>query len=96
MAEHRPVLRGFEPESQQPCLKYGDTISLIPEGVNGLAAFAGGRDGRAWIEILDDSVNIPPNLRDCKCEPPCFLVDTAGLEPMGCILVSDATSDSNP
>ena len=60
------VLSGFNPESLQEPLRYGDSISLIPDHTNGLATFAGADDARPWIEILADNVAVPPNMRDCQ------------------------------
>jgi hypothetical protein len=30
-------------------LRYGDTVSLLPEGTRGVMAFAGAADGRPWV-----------------------------------------------
>jgi hypothetical protein len=64
-----PILSGFDPEIVQESLRFGDTITIIPDNVNGLVAFAGADNVRPWLELLDDShehfVSMPPNLRDC-------------------------------
>jgi len=65
-----PILSGFDPETLQESLRFGDTITIIPDNANGLVAFAGADDARPWLEILDDThgqhVAMPPNLRDCQ------------------------------
>jgi hypothetical protein len=57
------VLTGFDPQSSLRRLHYGDSISIIPNGLNALVI--GTRNGQAWIEVLEDDVAVPPNLRDC-------------------------------
>jgi hypothetical protein len=47
-------------------LRYGDSISLIPEGMNAIVVYAGSEDGRPWIQSLQKEVSVPPNLRDCQ------------------------------
>ena len=65
-----PILSGFDPEAFQESLRFGDTVTIIPDNANGLVAFAGADDARPWLEILDDTpgqhVAVPPNLRDCR------------------------------
>lgn len=46
------VLRGYNPNTWDPPLHYGDTISLLIDGLNAVTAYAGSEDGVAWIEIL--------------------------------------------
>ena len=60
------VLQEFDPNRVHETLHYGDSISLIIDGHNALAAFAGGDDGRPWCEILQKGVAVPPNLGDCQ------------------------------
>jgi len=60
------VLNGFDPQIHHRQLRYGDSISLAPEGYNGFVAFAGSEDCRPWVEILQDEIAVPPNLRDCQ------------------------------
>ena len=60
------ILDGFNPEALQDILHYGDTITLIPDNTNGLVVFAGADDAKPWVEMLDDSVSVPPNLSDCE------------------------------
>ena len=60
------VLSGFEADAINPPLHFCDAVTLIPDSVNGLAAFAGAPDARAWVEYLEPSVAVPPNLRDCQ------------------------------
>lgn len=47
-----PVLQGYNPNTWDPPLHYGDTISLLVDGLNALTAYAGTEDGLAWIETL--------------------------------------------
>jgi hypothetical protein len=58
------VLTGFDPNAKHGRLRYGDSISIIPNGLNALVA--GTRYGRAWVEVLEEDVAVPPNLRDCQ------------------------------
>ena len=37
-------------------MRYGDSIYLLPEGMNAIAAFAGSEDGRPWVEFLHREV----------------------------------------
>jgi len=60
------LLDGFEPEAVHQRLRYGDSISLVPKGLNAVMAFAGGEDARPWAMLLHDDVNVPPNLIDCQ------------------------------
>ena len=78
------VLSGFNPESLQEPLRYGDSISLIPDHTNGLATFAGADDARPWIEILADNVAVPPNMRDCqwRLQPAPLYVEAKKLAKM--------------
>ena len=57
------VLTGFDPQASRRLL-YGDSVSIIPNGLNALVI--GTRNGQAWIEVLEDDVAVPPNLRDCE------------------------------
>lgn len=59
------ILDFFDPEAQWPTLHYGDTIALIPADVNGIMAYSNSFDGRAWVEVLEETASMPPNLRDC-------------------------------
>jgi len=47
-------------------LRYGDSISLVSEGMNALVVYAGSEDGRPWVQTLQKEVSVPPNLRDCQ------------------------------
>jgi hypothetical protein len=72
-----PVLHGFDPDKAQEVLRYGDSISLVPEGFNSLVAYAGSEDGLPWCEILSERVGLPPNLRECqwRLQPPRHYVE---------------------
>ncbi|KAJ1487237.1 hypothetical protein T484DRAFT_1787107 [Baffinella frigidus] len=65
MAATPAILSFFEPEASWPPLHYGDSVALIPDGINGITAFSGANDGRPWVEVLADGATLPPNLRDC-------------------------------
>lgn len=43
------VMQGFNADAVQPRLRYGDSISLLPDSINGAVAYAGGEDGGAWV-----------------------------------------------
>ena len=60
------VLQGYNADLVQPQLRYGDSISLLPDGRNSIVAFGGDYEGRAWAEMLDKEVGVPPNVRDCE------------------------------
>ena len=60
------VLKGYAPDEVNPPLRFCDSITIIPDAVNGLAAYDGSMDGRAWVQILDPKVEVPPNLSDCQ------------------------------
>ena len=60
------VLQGFEPDVRQEQLRYGDTISLVPSGLNAVVSFAGAQDAAPWAQLLQAEVNMPPNLSDCQ------------------------------
>ena len=76
------VLQEFDPNQLHETLHYGDSISLIIDGHNALAAFAGGEDGRPWCEILKDGVAVPPNLGDCqwRLQPVRHYIESKKLE----------------
>eukprot|EP00802_Teleaulax_amphioxeia_P026287 Tamp_27319.p1 GENE.Tamp_27319~~Tamp_27319.p1 ORF type:complete len:104 (+),score=8.70 Tamp_27319:24-335(+) len=64
-AGKQAVLEGYEADAVNPPLRFGDGVTFIPNGCNGVAAYAGSDDARAWVEVLDDGIQVPPNLRDC-------------------------------
>ena len=78
------VLEGFQAEALQPQLRYGDSISLLPDGINAVVAYAGADDGRAWVEMLDREIGVPPNLRDCqwRVQPARHYVEAKKLEKL--------------
>lgn len=78
------VLEGFNAEALQPQLRYGDSISLLPDGMNAAVAYAGAEDGRAWVEVLDREIGVPPNLRDCqwRVQPARHYVEAKKLEKL--------------
>jgi hypothetical protein len=47
-----PVLQGYNPNTWDPPLRYGDSISLLVDGLNAVTAYSGSEDGRPWIEVL--------------------------------------------
>jgi len=59
------VLDGFEADAFNPPLRYCDGVTFIPDAVNGVVAYAGSGDARAWVEVLANETAVPPNLRDC-------------------------------
>jgi hypothetical protein len=78
------VLEGFQADALQPQLRYGDSIALLPDGVNAAVAYAGDDDGRAWVEMLHREIGVPPNMRDCqwKLQPPRHYVEAKKLEKL--------------
>ena len=52
----RVYMQGFNADAIQPRMRYGDSIYLLPEGMNAIAAFAGSEDGRPWVEFLHREV----------------------------------------
>jgi len=46
------VLNGYNPNTWDPPLRYGDSVSLLVDGLNAVTAYSGSEDGRAWIELL--------------------------------------------
>ena len=65
--EEQPcVLQGFNGDAVQPQLRYGDAITLLPDGFNAIISYGGDEDGRAWMEVLRRDTAIPPNMRDCQ------------------------------
>lgn len=52
------VLDGYNPNTWDPPLRFGDTIALLIEGYNGMVAYGGSADGKAWIQFL--RVRAPP------------------------------------
>ncbi|KAJ1490154.1 inositol 1,4,5-trisphosphate/ryanodine receptor-domain-containing protein [Baffinella frigidus] len=59
------LLSFYDPDVPWPPLRYGDTVAIIPDGVNGLMAYSGSTDARPWVEILQEGATLPPNVRDC-------------------------------
>ena len=57
---------GVYPDKLHAPLRYGDSISLLPDGCNALVVYSGSEDGQTWIETMQRHVNVPPNLRDCQ------------------------------
>lgn len=41
MAAPPALLKFFDPDAPSPPLHYGDSIALIPDGINGIVSFAG-------------------------------------------------------
>ena len=39
-------------------LRYGDSVAILPDGVNGLISYGGAHDGRPWVEILCDGAPV--------------------------------------
>jgi hypothetical protein len=60
------LLNGYDPNTWDPPLRYGDTVALIVEGQNALVAYAGALDGRPWVEVLAGDVSVPPNAEACQ------------------------------
>jgi hypothetical protein len=60
------VLEGWDHEDAHQPLRYGDSISLVPEKFNAVLAFAGADTGRAWVQLLHEDVCVPPNMSDCQ------------------------------
>ena len=52
------MLDGYNPNTWDPPLRFGDTIALLIEGYNGMVAYGGSADGKAWIQFL--RVRAPP------------------------------------
>jgi hypothetical protein len=65
VGREQALLEFYDPERPSTPLRFGDTVSLYPDGVNGLMVYAGSNDGRAWVEILKPTATTPPNMRDC-------------------------------
>jgi hypothetical protein len=65
VGREQALLEFYDPEKPSTPLRFGDTVSLYPDGVNGLMVYAGSDDGRAWVEILKPTATTPPNMRDC-------------------------------
>lgn len=60
------LLNGYDPNTWDPPLRYGDTVALLVEGQNALVAYAGAFDGRPWVEVLAGDVSVPPNAEACQ------------------------------
>jgi len=60
------LLQGYDPNTWDPPLRYGDTVALVLEGQNALVAYAGTTDGRPWVEVLHDDATFPPNADACQ------------------------------
>jgi hypothetical protein len=58
------LLAGFDSNAAHSRLRYGDSISIIPNGLNALVI--GSRYGKTLVEVLQDDAAMPPNLRDCE------------------------------
>lgn len=61
-----PVLQGYNPNTFQPPLRFGDTVALVVDQRNAVVAFAGAQDGRPWVEVLGDRIGMPPNSEACQ------------------------------
>lgn len=62
-------------EGKHVLLRYGDTVSLLPEGSRGVMAYAGALDGRPWVQL-------PPHHPLC-CLSSQMLAPTRSLEETG-------------
>jgi len=52
-------------------LRYGDSVAILPDGVNGLISYGGAHDGRPWVEILCDGAPVRAfNLQQAPSDTP--------------------------
>ena len=51
-ASELAVLDGYNPNTWDPPLRFGDTVALLIEGYNGMVSYGGSADGKAWIQFL--------------------------------------------
>ena len=80
--QHAQWSQLFDPgEGKHVTLRYGDTVSLLPEGSRGVMAYAGALDARPWVHL-------PPHYPRpifLFCAPPCREEGSGetGLERLG-------------